>query len=1009
MKLKNALLIMGMLSFTAMAQEIEMPSVMSTGDNGYFARGKMFHDMRNYVGSTHQLDYFNKNMTPWMSQDVEAEWIMALNEFELGKPSSLTVLEEFIENHPYDPLAVAARAKVGDYYFYNGEFAQALTNYELVRPKALDFDTDEDVLYRRGYCDLMLENYEEARDIYDKLSTTKQYATASTFFKAYIEYANANYDEAYHLFESVDRTGELGYQSQYYMCQILYKLGDYRSAVKLGESLIEDNQNDYFTAEMNRIVGESYYRLGNNSSAKPYLTRFVELCDEETTAKRNADYMLGVINFNDRDYDNAISHMASVTNTGDDALAQSAFLYMGQSRLKSGNYNGAALAFERAANMRYDDNVRETAFYNYAISLSRGGRTPFNRSIDMFEQFLNEYPNSAYYNNVENYLIEAYSTTSDYDKALASIARIDNPSDKVLKAKQTVLYHKGVQQLRNNKPADAARSLQQAVDQGKKDETVFNDSKLWLAEAQYQLGDYKSAAKNQQDYVNAVSKNNDNYGLAQYNLGSSYFNQQDYSKAIDAFQKAIETNSLSREMVAEAYNRIGDAKYYGKDFNGAIDSYSKAAASNVDASSEYAMMRRAIIAGDKSEYASKIAQLDDLIRAYPNSPRVPEAMLEKGNAQVHSGKLAEAIDTYSALIRKYPKQPEAREGMLQMAMAQKSNKDINNAINTYWDVIEEFPASNEAKTAAEDLKQIYAERGELGNFSRKLNGIEGGPKIDVKEVEKAAFDAAETYYIDTDKISKLETYLLDFPNGAYTSEAMYYIGHHYYTKRDYASAMDALNDALNGNEDAAFAQRAMALKGAILLEQGKGEEALEVYKTWATKATNNDNYALARLGMVRSAREAQKWDEVVESADVLIEGGYTLSSDVEQEVTLARAIANAELGNKHDARVDLTSLAQNPQSEAGAQAAYELARMRYEEGDLNGAEKMLDEFFASGTNQSYWVAKGFILLCDIYHDNGEDDKAVEHLVSLKKNYPGKEGEIFNEIDGRLDQWKKSKK
>ena len=275
-------------------------------------------------------------------------------------------------------------------------------------------------------------------------------------------------------------------------------------------------------------------------------------------------------------------------------------------------------------------------------------------------------------------------------------------------------------------------------------------------------------------------------------------------------------------------------------------------------------------------------------------------------------------------------------------------------------------------------------------------------------MEKAAFDAAETYYIDTDKISKLETYLLDYPNGAYTSEAMYYIGHHYYSKRDYASAMDALNDALNGNEDAAFAQRAMALKGAILLEQGKGEEALEVYRTWATKATNNDNYALAQLGMVRSAREAQQWGDLVESADVLLESGYTLSGDVEQEVMLARAIANAQLGNKHDARVDLTSLAQNPQSEAGAQAAYELAKMRYDEGDLAGAEKMLDEFFDSGTSQSYWVAKGFILLCDIYHDNGEDDKAVEHLVSLKKNYPGKEGEIFNEIDSRLEQWKKSK-
>ena len=266
-----------------------------------------------------------------------------------------------------------------------------------------------------------------------------------------------------------------------------------------------------------------------------------------------------------------------------------------------------------------------------------------------------------------------------------------------------------------------------------------------------------------------------------------------------------------------------------------------------------------------------VAQLDDLIRAYPNSPRVPEAMLEKGNAQVHSGKLSDAINTYSTLIRNYPKQPEAREAMLQMAMAQKSNKDVNEAVGTYWNVIEKFPASNEAKTAAEDLKHIYAERGELADFSRRLNNIDGGPKIDVKEVEKAAFDAAETYYIDTDKISKLETYLLDYPNGAYTSEAMYYIGHHYYSKRDYASAMDALNDALNGNEDAAFAQRAMALKGAILLEQGKGEEALEVYRTWATKATNNDNYALAQLGMVRSAREAQQWGDLVESADVLLE------------------------------------------------------------------------------------------------------------------------------------------
>ena len=1006
MYLKKAVLTAVAISGAIMANA--QPTVNNTEGQGHFVRGKLMKEMRNYVGSSDQLSYYNKYATTAWSQDVEAEFLIALNEFELGNNKAITMLEEFIENHENEPLALAAKAKLGDYYFYRGEFAQALNYYETIREKALDDDSDEDVLYRRAYSDLMLQNYSEAKELYDKLSKTKQYSTASTFYNAYIEYANARYSDAYDLFDKVDRVGELGYQSQYYMCQILYKQGDYNNAIKLGESLIDDNQNDYFTAELNRIVGESYYRMGNNANAEPYLQRFVSICEEENEAHRTASYMLGVINFNNRDYKSAINNMSTLTNV-DDAIAQSAYLYIGQSRLKSGDYNGAAMAFERAANMTWDRNVRETAFYNYAISQSMGGRTPFNKSIDMFEQFLNEYPNSTYYSNVENYLIDAYNTTSDYDKALRSIANIKNPSEKVLKAKQTVLYHKGVQQLRNNKPRDAANSLQQAVDVGNKDANIYNDSKLWLGEAQYQLGDYKNAAKNQQEYVNSVSEQEANFGLAQYNLGSSYFNQQQYDKAIAAFKKAIETNSLTKDMTSEAYNRIGDALYYSKNFDAAVENYTKATNGDIDASSEYAMLRKAIIAGDKNQYASKIAQLDELITKYPNSSKVPEAMLEKGNAQVLAGEVGNAINTYSSLVRKYPNQPEAREALLQMAIAEKGAKKVNEAIDNYWKVIEQYPASNEAITAAEDLKLIYAERGELSTFSTRLNNIDGGPRIDVKEVEKATFDAAETFYIDNASITKLENYLLQFPNGAYRNEAKYYIGHYYYSKRDPASALHALNDALEGNEDAAFAQRAMALKGAILLEQGRANEAYDTYKTWATKATNDDNLTLAQLGMMRSAREMQEWDKVVNSANQLLNGKATLNSEIEQEVILARALANSSMGNDYAAKEDLINLANNTQSEAGAQAAYELAQMQFDEDDLEGAENTVNDLISSDTPHNYWLAKGFILLCDIYYKSGRTYDALDYLRNLKSNYPGKEGEIFNEIDNRLSKWTKNGK
>lgn len=1006
MKLKNIFLIS--CAVAAPATMLAQPKAVENSSEAFMNRGWLMHEMRNYIGSSHQLGYHNNYLTGEWNNEVEAEFMMALNEFELGTPSSLTMLEEFIENHPNEPLAVAARAKVGDYYFYHGDFAQARVNYDDVREKALDDDYDESVLYRKAYCDLMLKDYDQAKVIYDKLSTTKQYSSASKFFEAYIEYAYGQYDNAMQLFESVDRTGELGYQSQYYMDQIYYKQGDYNNAVRLGESLIEDDANDYFAAEINRIVGESYYRLGNNAKAAPYLQRFAELSDEDNEERRPAIYMLGVINYNNRNYKEAIEAMSEVAGV-DDALTQSAYLYIGQSRLKCSDYNGAAMAFERAANMRWDNNVRETAFYNYAISQSKGGRTPFNNSIDMFEQFLNEYPNSSYYSNVENYLIDAYTTTSDYDRALRSIANINNPSDKVLKAKQTVLYHKGVQQLRNNKPDNALNSLKQAVDMGKKDNDIYNNSKLWLAEAQYQLGDYKSAAANQQDFINAVSPSDANYGLALYNAGSSLFNQQDYTKAISCFEKAIETNSLSRELTADAYNRIGDAYYYGKNFNAAVENYTKASRGEVDASSEYAILRKAIIAGDMNQYDSKVQQLDELISNYPNSSKVPEAMLEKGNALILKGDVAGAISSYSKLISKYPSQPEAREAMLKMAIAEKSRKNDDKAISTYWNVIETYPASEEAKTAAEELKQIYAQRDDLMAFSSRLNSIPGGPKIDVKKIEKAAFDAAEVYFIENNRISKLENYLRDYPDGAYVSEAKYYIGYYYYSKNDYNSAMDALTEALEGNEDAAFAQRIMALKAAMLLQNGNSEEAYGIYKTWAEKATNSDNLTQALLGMVRSASEAQQWRDVVNSANELMNFNNTLAAEQEQEVMLSRAIAYSNLGKVSEAMEDLRELSSNTQSEAGAQAAYELAQMQYEAGDVEDAEDTLNSFIASGTPHNYWLARGFILLCDIYNERGEVQTAVDYLRSLKSNYPGKEGEIFNEIDNRLAKWQKKGK
>ena len=490
MKLKNLLLTMGLaLPLLAGAQ----PTVMDAGAEGYLERARLMYDSHNYVGAIDQLTHLQQ-LPLSADREEEAELLMALALFERGEGKSLDALIAFIDEHPNSPLTTTAQMKIGDYYFYRGDWDNAMLSYSLVRPAAQDLDANEDLLYRKAYCNLRQGHYDEAEQQYHRLAATKRYGQASVFYKAYVEYANGNLDDALDRFQHIDPTTELGYQAQYYITQIKYNRGQFADVIATGRQLLSEQKNNYFDAELNRMVGESYYHQGNTREARTYLERYV--AEPEGDIYRTAAYTLGVLDYNDGNYKRAAELMPLATDE-DDALAQSAWLYLGQCKLKQNDLNGAARAFEQSAKMNHDRNVRETAFYNYAISQNQGARTPFDKSIEMFETFLNDYPKSRYKDQVEGYLVDAYLTSTDYGKALQSINNIKNPSAKVKRAKQYVLYNLGVQALSNGQDQQAVNYLKQAVDLGNQDKTVLNESRLWLAEAQYRTGDYKGATSNQ--------------------------------------------------------------------------------------------------------------------------------------------------------------------------------------------------------------------------------------------------------------------------------------------------------------------------------------------------------------------------------------------------------------------------------------------------------------------------------------------------------------------------------
>ena len=984
-----------------MAPAASHADIKNSTPEGYLSRGLAMYNDKNYSGAIDQLTQLQ--MMPIDASMAEcAQFYIALCKYERNDGESINALQQYIISHPSSANTDLAWATIGNHMFFAGKYGEAVRHYDKVRIEALDADTQEDTYYRRAYSLLRLGEYEQARVDISMLQGTKRYGNAYTFYQAYLDYAAGRYDEALNKFNRVNRSGELGYNAQYYICQIYFTQGDFEKTSLLAKSLLADGNNPAFKNELNRLIGECAYHEGNDEEAEKYLNAYIASTNGEPI--RSAAYAYGVVQYRNENYDSAIENFSKATAESDE-LAQSAYQYMGNCYVQLHQLNRASMAFEKAVQLDFNREVTETAFYNYAVSQNEGGRTPFNKSIDMFERFINTYPNSRYTSKVEEYLINAYVTTTDYQRALQSINNIKRPSDKVLGAKQYVLYQLGVQALSNGDAKNAKNLLTQSLNLENYDKNIAADTRLWLGECAYRLGEYANAQKYQSAFLKTAAASNPNRALGHYNLGYSLFQQKKYAEARPNFENAAKAGKLEPSLVADAYNRAGDCLYYTKQYAAAEGCYDKAYNTNASTAGDYALYQKAIMQGLVKNYSSKIDVINTLLKQYPSSAWASSALLEKANTYVLLNDTKSAEKAYLQIINDYPATAEARKGLLQLAINEHNMGNDTKAITTYKQVISEYPTSEEAAVAADDLKLIYAENGNLNEYADFLSNVPNAPQLNAKEVERLTFAAAEKAALaEKPELAKMKKYLEDYPNGAFAPNACYYMGRDSYQNKKYDEAMTLIDKALEAT-DASFAEDALAIKSEILMKQGKNAEAISTYRLLESKSSSRDNKIIAHLGIMRASKEMGNWDDVLSSAATLISLG-SLTANEERETILNRAIANTHLGNKAEAKDDYATLAKDVRNEVGAQAAYLHAQMLFDEGKTAECEKRLNAFIDEGTPHQYWLAKAFILLADVYHKKGDAFEACEYLRSLKSNYPGTESDIFNDIDTRLKAWEK---
>ncbi len=932
----------------------------STLPAGAVERARAMAADENWQGVADQLQLASAIACP--DFDASTLWLACRASAHLGDPRAEAMLRRYIAVWPASADVDRARMLLADVLFDKGECRQAVELYDQLDPGQWDAVTAQKLSLYKAAALVNDERYDEAMPLLQSV-TDQALIDQALYYKGYIGYERGDYDAAAKDLAGVAKGSRAYPKALYMLAMTRFMQSNWSEAFNAASSFVAlQGASDEEMAEACRIAGQSAFNMSDDDAAVDYTNRYVVAAGKAgMVIEPQSTYILGVAAYRQGRYDKAIEQLQGVSKL-EDATGQSALLYLGQSYVQTGNNRAAMLALRRASSMDFDTAIRESAAYNYAVTAMKTDAGPFGSSAEALEQFLAEYPESSYAPEVQTYLVMAYMTDNNYERALAGVERIADPSPEIMRAKQQILYTLGCRNLAAGNTDLALSRLTKAAAISTSDKLIPVECKLWIAECRYRKGDYDAAARGLLDYLSSASADAANRPVALYDLAYVRFAQKRYADAVTDFERFLRNPGASTvAMKADALTRVADCNYYQSQFAKAASKYEEAYAASPD-NGDYPLFQMALVRGALRDHQGRIDGMNRMLSEFPNSGLVPSALLELADAYGELGRKADAEATYERLATQYSSTSQGRQGMLLLAITAADAGNRAKAIETYRDVISRFPSSEEARMASDDLKRLYSETGDTRAYLDFMAAVPSAPTVDQGELEHMAYDAAAAR-LATGDLSLMEKYVGQWPDGAHVEQALL---------------------------DLANARR----------KAGDLETAWDSYVALEQKASTPARLNAARQGVLDTSVALERWDVALTAASRLLESS-TLAGAERAAVLDGRAAAEAALEMTEAAEADWTELASAPAELYGAKAAYLLAQSRMDRGDVAGARAQVEKLIEANPPHAYWLARGFILLSDINRAEGNDFEADEYLRTLKANYPGDEPDIHDMISSRL--------
>lgn len=908
---------------------------------------------------------------------AEAAYYKAFCALNLYHTDSEKQIEDFIKDNPTHPKAITANYDLGNFYYAEKNFKKASLFYTKVDFSGLSQEQQRIGRFRWGYS---LFNQKFLKESLEQFNYNKtiggEYGPASSYYAGFIEYSKGDYTNALIDLKRAEQNEAYSKIVPYLIANVYYRQKNYDELISYAAK-VSTVEGVSSKEEIALLSAEAYYKKNDFKNALVGYKQYLE--GREEKAEKGVMLRAGYVAYTLGEDAAAIKYLKGSFADSDSVGFYSAY-YLGSLYLKQNQKPMAQTAFDIARKYKPDQKLVEESTYQFAKVSYDLGRP--DQAIAEFEKMLVTFPKSTHADEIKELLSQAYVNATNYNKAIEYIEALPKRSPAVDRAFQKATMLKGIELFNKEDYPAAVQYFEKSI-KYPIDPDYVAEASFWCGEA-YSIGKkYEQAAEQYQRIIGIGGYSNQDILLkARYGLGYAYYNLQQYDRALFNFKEFVNKAPRTQSNLSDGMLRLADCYYVSKSYPEALINYRKVVQyRSVD--EDYAHLQSGAILGIMRKYEEAGAELDLIIRNYPQSRILDEALFQRAQLDFEQGNYASAVTGYSTLIQTKATSRFVPYAYTRRAASYFNLKEYNKTAQDYITVLENYgshPASNDVLIPLQEALNLS---GRSSDFDKYLAEFKTAHP-DAKGIESVEFESSKNLYFNQDyqkAITALTRYTNSYPESPRLSEAKYYQAESYYRLKDWNKALSIYAE-LAQDKSFLFASKVIGRLAELEYKQGHYEKAVPYFQQLARLASNKKEQYTAWSGLMDSYYLLAQYDSADVYARVILEKG-NINAGAQNKASLFLGKSAMARGDYVVAQDEFLNTLNSAQDEYGAEAKYLLGEIQYLTKENKQCYETLVSLNSDFAAYPEWVGKSFLLLADNYLAMGDSFQAKGTLKSLE--------------------------